>query len=66
MFDRRVAVRAAGALVIAAVLGCGVPDEVTAPSAVPTPMRAIAPPPAGVASGVFIDGTPLGKPGLSA
>ena len=57
------------AIVLVAAMGmiaCDAPDEVGGPRALPSPTLAIAPPPVGVASGVFIDGTPLGKPGLSA
>ena len=54
-------------LVVAAITtACSMADEVVAPRALPAPALAIAPPAFGVASGIFIDGTPLGKPGLSA
>jgi hypothetical protein len=67
MLDRRLAVRAA-ALLSVTLAGCSAPDGVVGTDGAPssTPALAISPPPAGVASGVFIDGSPLGKPGLSA
>ncbi|HUQ82091.1 MAG TPA: glycosyl hydrolase [Gemmatimonadaceae bacterium] len=57
------------ALLAAATLGgCAVADDIAgvARADVLRPSTAIAPPPAGIATGVFIDGAPLGKPGLSA
>jgi len=47
--------------------GCTADDPVGVARVTPTqPSLAIAPPTTGVATGVFIDGAPLGKPGLSA
>ena len=66
MLDRRRAGRAAALFIVAMTLGCAAPDGVAGPPGAPTPTRAIAPPPTGVASGVFIESSPLGKPGLSA
>jgi hypothetical protein len=57
---------AGGALLFAA---CAAPDHVSAPTrphGAGAPRAAIAPVPEAVASGVFIDGAPLGRPGLSA
>jgi glycosyl hydrolase family 26 len=65
MPDRRLAHSIA---LIAALAGCTAGDRATGiPAATPADVAlAIAPPPSGVASGVSIDGAPLGKPGLSA
>ena len=68
MAARRAAVRALTILASAAIGGCAVSDAPTGVATVGAtrPSLAISPPPGGVATGVFIDGAPLGKPGLSA
>ena len=63
---RRPALVTAALIVGVVTSGCSAPDGVAPVSEAVAPTFAIAPPPAGVATGVFIDGAPLGRPGLSA
>ena len=67
MLDRcRSVLRAITLFAVAISAACSAPDRVTAPTRLASPALAISPPPVGVASGVFIESSPLGKPGLSA
>ena len=69
MPSRSIATQALALATSIALVACSAPDRVaapTTPTAAPLPTASIAPPPTGVATGVFIDGAPLGKPGLSA
>jgi hypothetical protein len=65
---RPVSIRAIELLLAASICGCTAPDGIDGVARVAPPQSAltIAPPPSGVATGLAIDGAPLGKPGLSA
>src|SRR5688572_10943584 len=66
MFARRIATRAAA--VAAMLLAACSPDRIIAVRTVPELdlSMSVVPPSSGVATGVAIDGAPLGKPGLTA
>src|SRR5690349_6926075 len=67
MPTRRLGLCAAALIAVGTLIGCAAPDDlVGVVLAEPLPAASIAPPLTGVATGVSIDGAPLGKPGLSA